>query len=325
MPENTFGCEAVDLTVLLPAYNEGAAIIRLVAEIRAALAEWDGTWELLVVDDASTDNTADLAELEDCRVLRRTENGGAGSARVSGIQVSRGKLIAMLDSDGSYDPACLPILLSYFPEYDQVNGARTSEQGTYRVLRTPAKWLLRKLAEVVSGKRIPDLNTGLKVFKRDVMMPYLWVVPSGFSCVTSMTLAFLCNGHPVKYVPVTYRKRIGRSKFHPVFDSIRYLSTIVRIIVYFRPLRVFSAVGGALVLAAVVKALYDVWHSPLGVHDSEVILFVSGVMTVLMGMLADLIVAQRRAVHTVERMLADRDPGMPVVPDHHANARLERP
>jgi hypothetical protein len=135
------------------------------------------------------------------------------------------------------------------------------------------------------------------VFKRDVMMRYLWVLPEGFSCVTSMTLAFLCNGHPVKYVPVNYRKRIGSSKFHPVNDTARYFSTVVRMIMYFRPLRVFFPIALVVGAFALVKGLFD-WLSPKHtLQESDIILALAALMTLVIGLLADLIVAQRRGGH----------------------------
>ena len=138
-------------------------------------------------------------------------------------------------------------MLPHFPAYDQVNGARTSEQGTLPWLRRPAKWFIRKLACYLTGHKIPDLNTGLKAFKRDAMLPWLWVVPDGFSCVTTMTLAFLTNGYAVKYVPTPYRPRIGRSKFHPIKDTLSYLSTVLRMVLYFRPLKVFLPLSGVVI------------------------------------------------------------------------------
>ncbi len=298
----------LDLTVLLPCYNEGPAIAQVIAEVQAALAAWQGTWEILVIDDASTDDTSTRAAaafppspfseegpgVRACRVIRRMENGGSGAARKTGILAARGSLIAMLDGDGSYDPACLPQLLAFFPDYDQVNGARTSEQGTLRPLRYLAKFVLRKVAEWVSGKRIPDLNTGLKIFKRDIMLDCLWVLPTGFSCVTSMTLAFLTNGHPVKYVPVNYRPRVGHSKFRPIRDTAQYAFTILRMMTYFRPLRVFFPLAILLGVLALVRGSYNLLVSPLGLTDADIIMTLTALLVFLAGLLADLLVAQRR-------------------------------
>lgn len=286
----------VDLSVVLPAFNEAPALEGVVREIRAALGDWHGTWEILVIDDASTDGTAQRALRAGVRVVQRVENGGYGAAVRRGIVEARGRIVALMDADGSYPPGHLPELLAHIGDYDQINGARSREPGGWRLLRVAAKWFVRKLAERISGKRIPDLNTGMKVFKRDLMLRYLWVLPDGFSCSTSMTLAFLCNDHPVKYVPVAYRKRNGKSKFHPVQDGCGYCFTVLRIMTYFRPLRVFAPLALLVGAVAAAKALYDLAVYPTGIHDSDVILAVTALMILVIGLLADLIVAQRREI-----------------------------
>jgi polyisoprenyl-phosphate glycosyltransferase len=295
--ERNDGGAELDLTILLPCYNEEDAIAPVIAEVREALRAWPGSYEILVVDDASTDATLANARKAGVRIVRRIENGGAGAARKTGLREARGRLVGMIDADGTYVPRHFPELLAHFPDYDQVNGARTSEQGTLKLLRAPAKWLIRRLAAWVSGKRIPDLNTGMKFFKRDLMLRYLWVVPDGFSCVTSMTLAFLCNGHPVKYVPVEYRKRIGTSKFSPIKDTALYGLTVFRIVMYFRPLRVFFPMAAVLALLTFAKGWYDFAISAKGTLQESDIILAFGVLAILVvGLLADLIVAQRREI-----------------------------
>jgi glycosyltransferase involved in cell wall biosynthesis len=292
--------EQIQLTVLLPAFNEEEAIESVLAEIVEALADEPIRYEIVVVDDASSDGTAERAErfAADCwqcpvRVLRAMENRGAGAARKTGIRQARGEVVVMLDADGSYPAAAIPALLRWFPAYDQVNGARTSEQGTLPWLRKPTKWFIRMLASYLTGHKIPDLNTGLKAFKREAMLPWLWVVPNGFSCVTTMTLAFLTNGYAVKYVPTAYRPRIGRSKFHPIKDTFAYLSTVLRIVLYFRPLKVFLPLSGLLTLLAVAKTAFD-WWATGSMQESDIVIFVAGFMTCMLGLLAEVIVAHHR-------------------------------
>lgn len=288
------------VTVLIPAYNEAEAIPVVLEEMVAAMRGQGYAYEILVVDDASTDDTAARAEqfAAGCwevpvRVLRRPVNGGAGAARKTGIKAARGDYVVMLDADGSYPADEVPRLLEHVPQYDQVNGARTSEQGTLPWLRRPAKWFIRKLACYLTGKTIPDLNTGLKVARRDVLRRFLWVVPDGFSCVTTMTLAFLSNGYTVKYVPVAYRPRIGKSKFHPVKDTAAYLSTVVRIVMYFHPLKVFGPVAALITLLAAGKSLWS-FRTTGTLQESDVILMVFGFLTAMLGLLADIIVAHHR-------------------------------
>jgi glycosyltransferase involved in cell wall biosynthesis len=291
---------AVGLTVLLPAYNEQDAIRGVLDEIVRTLADGDVSFEILVVDDGSTDATAELAEqfAEHCwqcpiRVIRCAENRGAGAARKVGIRAAAGEIVVMLDADGTYPAAAIPQLLRYFPAYDQVNGARMSEQGDLPWLRRPAKWLIRKLACYLTGRDIPDLNTGLKAFRRQSMLPWLWVVPDGFSCVTTMTLAHLTNDGPVKYVPVPYRRRIGRSKFHPLKDTWSYLGTVLRIVLYFRPLKVFLPLSAAVVIGGVGKSAWS-FSTTGSMQESDIVIFTAGFMTAMCGLLAEVIVAQHR-------------------------------
>ena len=288
------------LTVLLPAYNEQQAIRQVLEEIVDALGPEDIRYEILVVDDASTDRTAELAErfAQGCwqcpvRVIRCPLRRGAGAARKVGIRQARGDIVVMLDADGSYPAESIPELLRHFPAYDQVNGARTSEQGTLPWLRRPAKWFIRKLACYLTGYPIPDLNTGLKAFRRDEMLRWLWVVPDGVSCVTTMTLAFLTNGCTVKYVPTPYRRRIGRSKFHPLKDTASYLGTVLRMVLYFRPLKVFLPLSGLMIAAGIGKSAISFFLTG-SMQESDIVVMTAGFMTCMLGLLAEVIVAHHR-------------------------------
>jgi glycosyltransferase involved in cell wall biosynthesis len=285
----------LDVTVLLPCYNEEEALPKVIGDIRKALDSTKYSYEILVVDDQSTDQSAAIAQKLGCRVIVRPVRKGAGASRKTGILAARGDIIVMLDADGTYAAEDIPTMLAFFPAYDQVNGARTSEQGTLPWLRGPAKWAIRQLASFISRQKIPDLNTGLKAFKKEMMLPYLWTIPDGFSCVSSMTLAFLCNGHPVKYFPTVYHKRIGQSKFHPIKDTYNYILTVFRLITYFDPLRVFFPMAASLIVVGVIKSLYDYYVVIHRLQLSDIILILSGVVIGFQGLLADLIVAQARA------------------------------
>jgi glycosyltransferase involved in cell wall biosynthesis len=288
------------LTVLLPAFNEEQAIERVLEEVVEALAHESIRYEILVVDDGSTDRTAERAErfAGSCwqcpvRVVRMPENRGAGAARRVGIREARGEIVVMLDADGTYPASAIPDLMAHFPAYDQVNGARTSEQGTWPWLRRPAKWFIRRLACYLTGHKIPDLNTGLKAFKREAMLRWLWVVPDGFSCVTTMTLAFLTNGYAVKYVAVPYRRRIGKSKFHPVKDTLSYLATVLRIVLYFRPLKVFLPLSALAIAAGIAKSVAS-FALTGSMQESDIVILTAGFMTCMIGLLAEVIVAHHR-------------------------------
>ena len=282
------------ISIVIPAYNEEEAMGPVIDEVREAMAGTAYRYEILVVDDCSKDRTVEMARGKGVRVVERAVNGGSGSSRKTGVLSAHGEVIVMLDGDGSYTAGDIPKLLDQMPAYDQVNGARTSEEGTMKWLRAPAKWLIRMLACYLTGTRIPDLNTGLKAFRRDVMLEYLWVLPKGFSCVTTMTLAFLCNGYSVKYVPTTYKKRIGKSKFHPIKDTANYIGTVLRMVMFFRPLRFFGPLAIAFCVAGVASGIYHAvfnWRHTL--QELDVILFLIGFIALAIGMVTELVVRQR--------------------------------
>lgn len=294
MPELYDAKAEVAVSVVIPTYNEEKAIGGVIEDVRKAMSATNYAYEILVVDDCSRDGTVEIAKSKGVRIIQRKMNGGSGASRKTGIRAARGEFIAMLDADGTYTAADIPKMLDMLPEWDQVNGARTSEEGTHKALRVPAKWLIRQLAIYLSGVRIPDLNTGLKVFKRSVMMKYLWVIPDGFSCVTTMTLAFLCNGYSVTWIPTEYHKRIGESKFHPIKDTSKYLATVVRMVMYFNPLRVFLPLSLVIFLLGILRSLYS-YMLVERLREADIILILGGVLIGMMGLLADLIVAQGRA------------------------------
>ncbi|OGM98193.1 MAG: hypothetical protein A2735_00600 [Candidatus Yanofskybacteria bacterium RIFCSPHIGHO2_01_FULL_41_21] len=283
------------ISFVLPAYNEELAVGHSIRQVREVMQKLPLLrYEIIVVDDNSTDKTGEIATKENVTVIRRTVNGGSGASRKTGIRVAQGELIAMFDVDGSYDISRLPEMISFFPEYDQVNGARTKEMGTMKILRTPAKWFLRKFASYLAKTKIPDLNTGFKIFKRDIMLRYMWVIPDGFSCVTTMTLAFLCNGYRVKYVSTEYYNRIGKSKFHPIKDTLKYFSTIIRLVLFFAPMRVFGQLS---FIFFIVGSFLSIQHKILlnYVKTSDVIILMLAIQLFALGLLAELIVATKRS------------------------------
>jgi glycosyltransferase involved in cell wall biosynthesis len=284
----------MDISIIIPCYNEEKAIGVVLDSIQQVMQKEKYSYEVIVVDDASTDNTYKIAQTKDIKAIKKTSRGGSGAARKTGILNASGKIIVMLDGDGSYEAADIPKLLAYFPEYDQVNGARTSEQGSLRYLRSPVKWFINKLACYLTGTRIPDLNTGFKAFKKDIMLDYLWVLPDGFSCVTSITLAFLCNGYSVKYIPTAYYPRIGKSKFHPLIDVNKYILTVLRIVTYFNPLKVFLPMSFILFIFGVLKSFYDYVFLIRRLQLSDIIIILSALIIFMLGLLADLIVAQSK-------------------------------
>ncbi|HVM00237.1 MAG TPA: glycosyltransferase family 2 protein [Egibacteraceae bacterium] len=287
----------LDVTVVLPAYNEVGHIRAEVDRITAALKDSRYSFEILVVDDGSTDGTAEAVEgLPFVRVLRFPVNRGSGTARRIGTLEARGRWVAWTDADMTYPNQRIPEFVDILAagNVHQVVGARRSEEGTMKALRVPAKWAIRRLAEFLSQSRIPDLNSGLRVFSREHARPYLGLLPPGFSCVTTITLAFLANGLLVEYVPIDYRQRAGRSHFHPIKDAYRYILQVVRMITYFEPLRVFGPIALFLLVLGSGKFVYDMVTSPFRIAINTLLLLMAGLMLFSLGLLADLIVRTNR-------------------------------
>jgi glycosyltransferase involved in cell wall biosynthesis len=284
--------EELDVSVVLPCYNERDHVELEVKRIRTALTAAGLRHELVCVDDGSTDGTREVLQaIDGIRTILLPRNQGSGTARRIGTQQARGRVVVWTDADLTYPNERIPELVAQLDEtYDQVVGARKSEAGTYRLLRVPAKWAIRRLAAYLTSTDIPDLNSGLRAFKRSVAEPYLRLLPPGFSCVTTITLAFLSNGHPVKYVPVDYFKRAGRSKFHPFRDAYNYLLQVLRMVMYFNPLRVLMPVALALLATTAAKLAYDLVVHHLRVTGSTVLVGLAAFNIIAIALLADLVV-----------------------------------
>ena len=289
------------VTIVLPCFNEQGHVAMEVERICAAMDSSQYDYELLAFDDASTDGT--LARLQEIapqfprmRIVHFDRNGGSGTVRRIGTQQARGEIVVWTDADMTYPNDRIPELVQTLEKdqlIDQVVGARTSEQGTHKMFRVPAKWFIRKIAEMLTNSSIPDLNSGLRAFRRQVALPYLRLLPPGFSCVTTITLAFLCNQHDVKYVPIDYAKRSGTSKFRFFKDAYRYILQVLRMVMYFNPLKVLMPVALFLLVLGVAKGIFDMVVHPLLFAVNTVLIFVSGLIIASMALLADLIVRSR--------------------------------
>ncbi len=277
------------LSVVLPAYNEEGAIEKVIDDIKTTLDKTSWDYEIIVVNDASSDRTGELAAKKGAKVINHLENRGSGASRKTGILASQGDYVLFLDADNTYPAHQIPLLLEHLPYYDQVIGARTSEKGSLKILRTPAKWLIKKLASILAGKNIPDLNSGMRVLRKDILIKFLPLIPDGFSCVSTMTLSFLVNGYSVKFVPVDYYPRVGRSKFHPIKDTYNYILTVIRMIMYFNPLKIFFPASLFLLFLGVAKSFYDRYLGVGHMQLSDVVIILSAFIIMAIGFLADLI------------------------------------
>jgi glycosyltransferase involved in cell wall biosynthesis len=280
----------VDLAVVLPAFNEIEGIGATLTALSEALRTLPVSTEIIVVDDGSSDGTGADAAKAGVRVLTHQRNRGYGAALKTGILDARADAVAILDADSSYAPAAIPLLYAKLGQADMVVGSRRLLSEGVAWIRKPGKWMLNRFASYLAGQRIPDLNSGQRVMKRDAVLRYLHLMPSGFSFTSTLTLALLSNGHDVHYEPIEYLRRAGRSKIRAGhFGSFMLL--VVRAMVLFNPLKVFLPLGMLLFLIGVAKLAQDVilWN----LSETAVMAFLSALVVWAVGLLADMISRQQ--------------------------------
>jgi glycosyltransferase involved in cell wall biosynthesis len=281
----------LDVSVILPVYNEKGHLQAELDRITEALDASPYTYEIIVVDDGSNDGSGEaLREVQGIRLIQFAQNRGSGSARKAGTHAARGRIVVWTDVDMTYPNNEIPRLVKELDGWDQVVGARTSEQGTAKVARVPAKWLIRKLASYLVETPIPDLNSGLRAFRADVARQYLYQLPPGFSCVTTITMAFLANGYSVKYIPIEYSPRAGESKFHWWKDTKRYLTQVVRMVLSYNPLKIFLPLFVVLGLLGVGKMVFDWVDHDFRLATNTLLILFAAFQLLAIGLLADLFV-----------------------------------
>lgn len=279
--------------VVVPCYNEFAAIQRTIDDLRRVLVN-AGDYELIIVDDGSTDGTSQrLAEAArrdpTLRVLTHRHNMGYGAALKTGLMHASAEWIVITDADGTYPNDRILDLLRATEHCDMAVGSRTAPNAAYPLIRKLPKLFLRRYASWVAGRNIPDINSGLRIFPRKVAQRFLHILPEGFSFTTTITLAMLTNHYAVEYVPIDYYPRVGNSKIRPVVDTLRFLRLIACTGMYFSPMRVLLPVTVALFGVFAASACYDAFSAGRVTPHSTVLLGVS-INALFFALLADMVV-----------------------------------
>jgi glycosyltransferase involved in cell wall biosynthesis len=283
------------VSIVVPAFNEEKAIGAQIEAVRQVMERSGWPFEIIVVDDGSTDRTADEVRRHAVRLVQQSHNRGYGASLKAGIAAAQNDLIVIIDADGTYPADTIPALLEPAGDYDMVVGARTGQDVNIPLVRRPAKWLLARLASYLAEQPIPDMNSGLRVLKRPLVERFAHLLPSGFSFTTTITLALLCNDYRVLYVPINYAKRVGTSKIRPA-HAYHFLLLILRTVVYFNPLRIFLPLGFMFFLAGLGKTVYDIFIGNLS--ESAVMGILTGVIIWCVGLLADQISRIAMSVHS---------------------------
>jgi glycosyltransferase involved in cell wall biosynthesis len=278
------------VSIIIPAYNEIGSITHTIEEIDRVMKSQDYVYEVVVVDDGSTDGTAEMVKNQpSARIIQHPCNRGYGASLKTGIKNARGEIILIIDADSTYPVEKIPLLLSQMNEYDMVVGARTSKDAKIQLVRRPAKWVLSVLANYLSGTRIPDLNSGLRAFKKEIALKFFDILPDQFSFTTTITLGMICNGYTIKYEPIAYHRRVGKSKISPIRDTSNFILLIVRTVMYFNPLKIFLPISLFLAVLGTAMLCYDIFVIR-NIGDKTVLLFSMALLIGAIGLLADLIV-----------------------------------
>ena len=287
------------VTIVVPAFNEEDGIEGVVSRLDAL--KLAVPVEILVVDDGSTDGTAKVLErlktrFPKLRVEKHIVNRGYGAALKTGFARASHEVVVITDGDGTYPENKIEELLARIDDgADMAVGSRTGADVNIPLVRRPAKAFLRRLASFLAGTPIPDLNSGLRAIRRELVMMYRPILPSGFSFTTTITLASLTNDHRVDYVPIDYAKRSGASKIRPIRDTIGFTALILRTVMYFNPLKVFVPLALLIGLGLGGSLYYDCFVvSPANLSDKTVILFIAFFHVLAVGTLADLIEKRSR-------------------------------
>ncbi len=286
------------VSIVIPAYNEQDGIDIVMKQLADIRGDKGRPFEIVVVDDGSQDQTAVVAEkYEGVRVLRHTRNRGYGAALKTGVRHSRYDLIVITDADGTYPNERIPELVETIHErnLDMVVAARVGENVSIPFLRRPAKWILGRLATFVADAPIPDLNSGLRIFRRSAIMTFFGMLPDGFSFTTTITLAMLTNGYLVDYLPIDYHERVGSSKIRPIRDTFNFLQLVLRIALYFAPLKIFLPLSGVIMLVGLAWAATSAIVLGRLADASTAVIMMSAVQIGVLGLLAELM--NRRLPH----------------------------
>jgi glycosyltransferase involved in cell wall biosynthesis len=285
--------EAPEFTILIPCYNEAEGIRETVETFRRMSG--DHRVALLIVDDGSSDGTSEiLTSLEEeqkddlLQVVRHERNRGYGASLKTGLRLAPSELIVITDADGTYPNEAIPDLVRLARQADMVVGARTAPGCSYPWLRRIPKLFLRRWVSWISGRDVPDMNSGLRVFRKSIAERFLRVLPDGFSFTTTITVAMLCNRYDVRYVPIRCAARLGRSKIRPVQDTLRFCQLILRTGMYFAPLRLFSPLLALLALLLGAQLGSDLLTGG-GLTAGSALLVILMFNTGLVALLADMV------------------------------------
>lgn len=279
------------VSIVIPALNEEPVIGNVVKRVAEVMESHRYPFEILVIDDGSEDGTARAASIAGAKVIRHPYNLGNGAAVKRGIREAEGDAIVLMDGDGQHDPADIPRLLEYWPEYVMVVGARNnlSESELHRDL---ANKFYNLLASYIAGRKVEDLTSGFRLIDAGIAKKVAYLFPNGFSYPSTATIALFRSGHCVKYIPIKASARVGKSKIRLLRDGLKFLLIIARVGTLFTPLKLFIPLGSLMFLPGVSYAIYRLligkaWTLPI------VISITAGLLILVLSLISEQIALLR--------------------------------
>ena len=275
-----------EITILIPAYQEVDVIASVISGVRQVMDQINRTYEILVIDDGSKDETADKATDAGARVISHPYNIGNGAAVKTGIRHARGKIIITMDGDGQHDPLDIPRLLDKIGRYDMVVGARSSDSESY-LHRNMANGLYNLFASYICKRRIQDLTSGFRAIKASIARQFIPLLPNTFSYPTTITMAVLRSGFSMTYIPIRTTKRKGKSKIKLLRDGSRFLLIILKIATLFSPLRVFLPISAVVFLLGLGYGLFKTFFLDGRYGPTSAMLITMSVLIFMVGLVSE--------------------------------------
>lgn len=286
--------KATQISVIIPTFNEGEAIGNVIEQIHSVVNGLDQGHEIIVIDDGSTDNTAKNALAAGARVIQHPYNIGNGAAVKTGIRHARGEILVTMDGDGQHDPKDIPKLVNQIGAYDMIVGSRNDESDT-AVHRDVANIVFNSLATYISGRKIEDLTSGFRAIKAHVARQFIYLLPNKFSYPTTITLSVVRAGYSLGYQPIKFARRSGKSKskIKPLHDGLRFLMIILKIAVFYSPLKIFIPLSIFIFLLGVGYGLFRIFIFQAPYGQTSALLISTAVLTFLVGLVSEQIAQLR--------------------------------
>ncbi len=279
------------ISIVIPCFNEEKSIENTIKELIKTFDKSGFYYEIIIVNDSSTDNTLKiLKKIKNTKIsiISNEYNSGYGYSLKVGIKNSKYDYIAITDADDTYPIQDFKNFFEYINDFDMIIGIRTKKGSKIPLFRRPAKWFLNKFSSFIAKRKIRDVNSGMRIFKKELALKYWKLFPDGFSFTTTITLSSIIGKRRIKEIEIKYNKRRGKSKIHPIKDTYNFIMLILRIAMLFNPLRIFVPVFMLFSFFTSISVIRDIYN--MNLSDTTVILFIFSILMLMMGLIADLII-----------------------------------